>query len=49
MYDRRFFQSQLGRSALASITAMVALNVYAFAQKAEAAPPAGQLPMVQVS
>ena len=33
MYDRRFFTSRLGMSAVVSIAAMVTFNVYAFTQQ----------------
>jgi hypothetical protein len=33
MYDRRFFASRLGLSALVSIAAMVTFNVYALTQQ----------------
>ena len=39
MYDRRFFASKVGLSALVSIAAMVTFNVYAFTQQAGLAAP----------
>jgi hypothetical protein len=33
MYDRRFFASKVGLSALVSIAAMVTFNVYALTQQ----------------
>ena len=38
MYDRRFFASKLGASALVSIAAMVTFNVYALTQQMGASP-----------
>jgi hypothetical protein len=39
MYDRRFFASKLGLSALLSIAAMVTFNVYALTQQIGMRPP----------
>jgi len=33
MYNRRFFATNLGRAAAASIVAMVAFNIFAFTQQ----------------
>ncbi|MEO0032178.1 MAG: hypothetical protein RIS94_1936 [Pseudomonadota bacterium] len=38
MYTTPFFSTKLGRAALASITAMVALNCFALTQQLNAAP-----------
>jgi hypothetical protein len=38
MYTASFFQTKLGRSALASIAAMAALNCFALTQQIQAAP-----------
>ena len=38
MYDRQFFASRLGVSALVSIAAMVTFNVYALTQQIGATP-----------
>lgn len=36
MYDQRFFASKLGLSALISVAAMVAFNLFAISQQAPA-------------
>ncbi|GAO54804.1 MULTISPECIES: hypothetical protein [unclassified Novosphingobium] len=38
MYTARFFSTKLGRAALASIGAMLALNCFALTQQIQAAP-----------
>ncbi|MET0251122.1 MAG: hypothetical protein ABW203_02990 [Novosphingobium sp.] len=38
MYDRTFFRSQLGRTALLSIAAMVAMNIVALTEQLRAVP-----------
>ncbi|MEO6153029.1 MAG: hypothetical protein ABIT09_10950 [Croceibacterium sp.] len=43
MYDRRFFASKVGFSALVSVIAMITFNVYALNQQIALAPPAGSV------
>lgn len=38
MYDRRFFSSKLGKAALISISAMIAVNLLALSQQLQATP-----------
>ena len=38
MYDRRFFASRLGKAAIISIAAMLAVNLLALSQQLQAAP-----------
>ena len=52
MYDRRFFASKLGLSALVSIAAMVTFNVYALTQQVGMQQPvlsAAAAPMVELA
>ena len=53
MYDRRFFATKLGLSAVMSIAAMVTFNVYALTQQVGMAhPPAASVaagPLVELA
>jgi hypothetical protein len=45
MYDRRFFQSKLGKTAMISVAAMLAFNMLTLSQQLSATP----APLAQVS
>ena len=50
MFDQRFFASKLGLSALVSVAAMVAFNLFAISQASGATPQGlGQVPAIAVS